>query len=531
MDATFRLARALKGWAGARGGARAAGVAAAVAFALGAAACQGPIGALRDDRGGDGAAGGDGARITEIRGYARPTSIGADALIERHRLLGADVGYVLLDLESGNRLAGRNEQSLFIPASTAKIPAIVAALHILGPGHRFKTRLLAAGELKDGILKGDLYLKGGGDPLLQPQDLMGLAGRLRDLGVKRVAGRFHYDQSLLKTAPRIEPAQPDNARYNPGISALSLDFNQTLLSWRPAGKTGGTEAFLTPDVGGPRPGLDPRPRPGRNVTAAGKPGAWLLSPAAPVEGSEFLPVQRPGLRTARVFRRLARMAGVDLPPPDEAEAPETARPLARILSLPLVDAVRLALEHSNNLVTELIGLVAARRLTGKALSLADSSRALGRWLTGRLAGVSWDGFHLTNHSGLTSRARVSPEQMAAIVRFAAHQRYGGWTFPSLLPASGVRDSMRGRFRDPVTALRLWAKTGTLKYAKGLTGVLFAQSGRRVAFALYVTDFERRRQYDAEPEPQAPETARRADDWVSRAEALEEDLVREWVLKF
>ncbi len=119
--------------------------------------------------------------------------------------------------------------------------------------------------------------------------------------------------------------------------------------------------------------------------------------------------------------------------------------------------------------------------------------------------------------------------MAAIVRFAADQRYGAASYHSLLPASGLRDSMRRRFRDPATGLKIWAKTGTLKYAKGLVGVFFADSGRPVAFALFVTDFDLRRAYDAAANPQSPAVAGPAEDWIRRAEALEQDLLREWIL--
>jgi D-alanyl-D-alanine carboxypeptidase/D-alanyl-D-alanine-endopeptidase (penicillin-binding protein 4) len=252
---------------------------------------------------------------------------------------------------------------------------------------------------------------------------------------------------------------------------------------------------------------------------------------APREGAEYLPVKKPGLRTARVFRRVARMAGVDLPEPVAGTAPGNARPLVRITGLPLTNVVRRALEYSNNLVSELIGQVAARKLTGKAMTLEASSWVLRGWLKDRLPGIPWHGFHLVNHSGLTSKARLTPAQMAAIIRFAAGHRYGGKSYVSLLPVSGMRESMRGRFRDPATALRLWAKTGTLKYAKGLTGVLFVKSGNQIAFALYVTDYFKRRRYDADPNPQAPATQALADEWIGRAEALEESLVREWLLEF
>lgn len=489
----------------------------AVAAALLTAACGGPA-----------------VNISAVHVFTEPAPVGVEALIRRHRLSDAEIGYAVYDMESGRALAARNEHAAFIPASTAKVATTVAALNILGPDYRFETRVLATGEVRDGALRGNLYLQGTGDPLLQPQDLLGLAQRVRDLGVSAVEGGFHYDASFLKTTARIDPGQPENARYNPGLGALSVDFNRTLVSWRRGAEPGTTRAFETPAFDEAGPGLSgDDPGPGRHVVHVGPVGAsrWLLSPMAPTEGAAVLPVKRPGLRTARVFRRLAALVGVTLPEPTAAPAPEDARPIARVGSLPLVDVVRQALEHSNNMVAELIGQVAARRLTGQATGLSESAEALTGWLKAKLPDAPWAGFRLVNHSGLSSAARASPAQMAAIVRFAAGQRYGGWTYPALLPAAGMRDAMGGRFREPATALRVWAKTGTLKYAKGLAGLLFTQQDRRLAFALFVTDFEKRQAYNDAANVQAPDVVARADEWITRAEAFEEDLVREWILEF
>ncbi|NQU60789.1 MAG: D-alanyl-D-alanine carboxypeptidase [Rhodospirillales bacterium] len=409
--------------------------------------------------------------------------IGTEALLKRHHLSGARAGFLLFDLNNGDRVSARNENEAFIPASTAKVPTTVAALNILGPGYRFQTRLLVNGELKDGVLSGDLYLKGGGDPLLSPQDLMGLAGQLGDVGISRISGRFYFDTSFLKSIRQIEPNQPDDARYNPGLGALSLDFNQIL-----------------------------------NRQAGG-------------QDNEYLPVHKPGLRAAQVFRMMARLVGVELPEPTAAITPNDARVLARINSAALVDIVRLALQHSNNMVAELIGQVAARKIGGRALDLTESSAVLNNWLKDRLVATSWDGFHLPNHSGLTSKARVTPSQMASIIRFAAHQRFGGWRYLSLLPVSGFRESFRSRFRGPAAELRVWAKTGTLKYAKGITGIMFTNSDRNLAFALYVTDFKKRKAYDEPGAAKTPGIESLAEKWIGRAEAFEEDLIREWIAGF
>ncbi|HEX9702629.1 MAG TPA: D-alanyl-D-alanine carboxypeptidase, partial [Rhodospirillales bacterium] len=148
---------------------------AALAVMLAAAGCEAPS---------DGTQRG----IAAVHVYTAPVPVGADALIERRRLAGARVGYLLIDLKTGATLAARNENDLFIPASTAKVPTMVAAMNILGPNYRFETRLLAKGDIVGGVLNGDIYLQGGGDPLLQPQDLMALAQRLKDAGIGSLSG-------------------------------------------------------------------------------------------------------------------------------------------------------------------------------------------------------------------------------------------------------------------------------------------------------------------------------------------------------
>ncbi len=472
-----------------------------------------------------------GGPITAVHVYTAPVPVGLDALVERHRLTGARVGYVLYDLTRGEKIAGRNDNEPFIPASTVKVATSVAALNILGPDYRFETRLLATGAIAGGVLNGNLYLQGGGDPLLQPQDLMALAQRLKDAGVSSLSGQFFYDISLLAGTGEISSRWPDNTRYNPGVDALSLDFNRTLLTWRQKGEEGTVEAFETPAFDDAGPGLADAGA-GRSIIYAGpqSPGRWLLSPSAPPKGNEYLPVKTPGLRAARVFRRFCNLLGIDLPEPQAAAAPDGARALGRVGSPPLTEVVRQSLEHSNNMVAELIGQVAARRLTGRPGPLADSAAALTGWLKTAIPGAAWDGFLMPNHSGLAEDARVSPEQMAAILRFAVQQRYGGDAYQSMLPVSGYRNSMGGRLRDPTTALRVWAKTGTLRYSKGLAGVLFTQQGREVVFVLYVTDFDRVRDYGA-PASAPPAKVAAARDWTRRAFAFQEDLVREWIIQY
>ena len=161
---------------------------------------------------------------------------GAAAALVAARPPGTAVGYLLIDLESGQALAELNPDLPLIPASTAKLATAVVALDVLGPEHRYRTELLARGAIEAGVLHGDLILRGGGDPALDVADLLELVVRLENRGVRYVDGRFLVDDSALPRFSEIAPGQPPEAAYNPGIGALSLAFNRVRVAWRGGGR-------------------------------------------------------------------------------------------------------------------------------------------------------------------------------------------------------------------------------------------------------------------------------------------------------
>jgi len=466
----------------------------------------------------------------------RTAPFDVDGLLHRTGLTGARIGFQVVDQENRNPITDNKADRLFMPASTAKFITAIGALGILGPTHRFRTSVLNTGALRNGTLTGDLYLKGSGDPLLSVQDLLGLADRLNESGLRRITGKFYYDESALPRLAEIDRGQPHAAPYNAGLSALTLDFNRIRAHWR-AGENRTVSAQLSPAPGAGRITLsDNDPGPGRAFerTPGGGPEDWRVAPQQLAEpaGVTELPLRDPGRRTGLVFRTLAAGMGIQLPAPLPATAPGSAKELAGVDSLPLARLVRQALAHSNNVVSELIGLAAARKLIGKPDSLAASSAALQGWLTQRISDMNWQGLNLPNHSGLSAKARVTPAQMLTIVRHALSMRYGSQSILSLLPAGGWRDSFGGRFREPAVAGWVWGKTGTMHYATGMVGLFFGQtSGRRRVFTLYIMDDEKRKAYDADPARDGEAAQRTARDWIDKAKALEEELVSAWVKRY
>ncbi len=413
-------------------------------------------------------------------------------------LADAQWGYIVVDAETGSVLETQNGDTGFPPASTAKLPTMIAALGILGPTYRFTTQLLARGTLTSGTLSGDLVLAGDGDPLLTAGDLRALAIRLRDIGIDSVDGRFLY-ASALPVLAEVEPDQPPTAPYNQGLSGLNIEFNRVLLS-------GVGTPYTTP------------------------PEALQLVPrgTGPARPLAELPVRDPARLAALILRRFAMAEGITLPAPEAGPPPPGAVSLAQVHSQPLIEIARGGLEYSNNMVAEVTGLAASQALGSGADTLRGSADTLGIWLEGQINGLNQFATALANHSGLSTVSQMTPRQMSLILEYALKRRFDGWRFDSLLTPGGTRDTLRGRFRDPDTTYRVWAKSGTMRYIKGLAGYLDAYSGRRLIFALFVHDPKLREALENDPDRFGAAARAASADWRKRSDIFEEVLVGDWI---
>ena len=88
----------------------------------------------------------------------------SEVLLERSGLASEDVSYLLFDPADGRAIEEYRADESRVPASTTKVMTAIAALKILGEDHHFQTSVLTSGEIIDGTLHGNLYLRGDGDP-------------------------------------------------------------------------------------------------------------------------------------------------------------------------------------------------------------------------------------------------------------------------------------------------------------------------------------------------------------------------------
>nr|WP_320132789.1 D-alanyl-D-alanine carboxypeptidase [uncultured Holophaga sp.] len=137
---------------------------------------------------------------------------------------GISVSAGLWDLSTGKLVEGCQTDLPLVPASTAKVVTTYAMLKSWKPDTELLTEI--SGDLKDGVVQGDLVIKGSGDPFLVPERIWLLAQELRRQGVQRIVGRVRPDQSAFD-AQMYGPGWENTAfRNTPPILPLSVGFNR-----------------------------------------------------------------------------------------------------------------------------------------------------------------------------------------------------------------------------------------------------------------------------------------------------------------
>jgi len=383
---------------------------------------------------------------------------------------------------------------------------------LAGPQHVEKA-LLATGQVVGGIVQGDLVLVGGGDPVLDSDELVRMIKTLKEAGVKGITGKFRYYDASLPFLREVDDGQPVEAAYNPAISGLNLNFNRVHLEW---GKGNGLTPTAraeqhAPYVSSVRIVASDRSEPIYKYEEKGGADHWsLAAPAFQKPGATWLPVRNPAPYAAEVFRTLSREYGVLLPYPEVTKTVPSGVELARMERRDLNLLCRGMLHFSTNLTAEVVGLKAS----GQS-SLGLSGTAMQNWALERF-GIGAATFR--DHSGLGDFNRISAGDMASIMAQAGRE--------------GALDGLLRRYFVPaakgnkpaVEGAEVRAKTGTLNFVRGLSGLIHGKSGQKLAFAIFSADLEKRAKIDGSNTRQPG-----AKRFGNRALGFERAVLRRWLL--
>jgi D-alanyl-D-alanine carboxypeptidase/D-alanyl-D-alanine-endopeptidase (penicillin-binding protein 4) len=407
----------------------------------------------------------------------------------------------IADLETGESVFQRNPDSQETIASVTKLFSTATALHYLGADYKFKTTFWRSGEIKDGVLEGNLLVVGGGDPNISGRfyndDFNAVFDKwvsgLTALGVKRVNGQLILNNSFFDTVTRHPDWQAGQEQkwYQAPVSALAYNDNVVLVGIRPGPKAGKPAAVsFEPATDSLRAVSNAKTVSQRGRIAVGvhKPSgsnAVSVSGTVPLRGvwwSTPIAVDDPVSFFGGALRRRLRAVGIEISGgvTQRDVTPEEGWTIVAQTESALIPTLTVINKRSQGFYAEQTFKTVAAEKMGKgtwanALSLEKQF----------LASLNLDParFDLHDGSGLSPNNRVAAGDIVRFLRAMSESPNGAVWKTTMATGGEPEGTLRHRLNDPISRGRVVAKTGSIRGVSTLAGYATGVSGKTYAFAI------------------------------------------------
>ena len=348
-----------------------------------------------------------------------------DAVLQEALFTTASIGIKVVAVETGEVIYERNAHKLHHPASTTKLFTAATALAKLGAGYQFETTLYVDTDADTQVIE-NLYLKGRADPVLQPSDTLKLADTLLETGVESIQGDIVVDETYL-----------DTVREGPGWMWDDRPLRIGALSIRQ----------IEPDPG---------------TRSRALPCGYLLK----------IELEQKGIEVEGDV-----VSGTV--PPD-------AHSVAKHLSPPLADILKLMNKSSDNWIAELLFKTIGAEVVGKP----------GTWRKGREAVTNFlneimgepPPHRFVDGSGLSRYNLLNAELLTKLLVYMYHNFELMPEYLASLPIAGIDGTLKNRMQGVSAEKILRAKTGTLSGVSALAGYTVTADGEVFAFGILISHY-------------------------------------------
>ena len=376
------------------------------------------------------------------------------------------------------------------PASLMKLVTTSAALDLLGTAFTWRTPVYLDGQVRDGVLQGDLYLQGSGDPRFGVEQLWLLMRRVQGLGIRSIQGDILLDRSVF-SVPTQDPGGFDGEPlrpYNAAPDALLINYKSLLMQFVPDPAHQLARVHTEPPLAGVKWPASVPLSSGECSDYRGSLKADFSNPLNIVFNGTYplacaektwpVAYAEPDKFAARAVLGMWLQLGGQLSGTvREAATPPGLKPVLFHESPTLAEVVRDINKFSNNVMAEQLFLTLGVQKRGSG-SVPQAVEVVQAWWRERLSGV--EAPHLDKGSGLSREARLSAQSLAALLQWAWAQPF----MPELvasLPVTGVDGTMK-RSKSSAPA---HLKTGSLRDAMGIAGYVDAANGQRYVLVAMV----------------------------------------------
>ncbi len=434
--------------------------------------------------------------------YAQSSQRIVNAFTNHPYIKNANVSLQICNLRTGEIMAEHRPENVIPPASTMKLITSASAIELLGPDFRFSTYIETDGTIQDGVLKGNIYIRGTGDPSLGSQRvgdrnfLYKWVRALRQQGIKEIHGKVMADVSYFD-ANAINPQwiwEDMGNYYAPGIFALSYLDNTMNVQLRSTAIGSLAEVVKTiPYV--PNIEFENHIR----CTEITYDGAFVHG--VPYSNKRYLvgsvPSNRgvfgvrgdlpnPGLLLAQHFTDLLRKSNIIVT--QEADyMTESQYPTRTLLyehqSEPLLELLKEVNQESNNLYAEQIFRYLGHKL-GLPCTINNSILIEKQCWQNR--GINLRQTFIMDGCGLAPQDAVSASTFVQMLSYMYKSKHYN-AFLQTLPIAGENGTLRGFCRNTSLQGNVQAKSGTTSRIKSYAGYFTLPNGDKAAFAVLVNN--------------------------------------------
>ncbi len=407
-----------------------------------------------------------------------------------------NIGIQVISLKNGQDLYQKNADNMFVPASSQKIFTAAASLSILGADFRFETGLLADKPIENGVLCGDLYFKGSGDPSLSYRDLEEMVFQLKLLGLKEISGDLAFDNFDFDDVEQGPGWMWDEGAdfWNAPLDALMVNHSSVDLWIKPKRVGVAPEILIDPCTGFVKI---------QNVAVTGEEKGelrverkWMTrenliqvsgmieqkSPAVRFQ----VAIADPSLYTATLLHELLsahkiRIGGKIV----RQETPKNAELIACHYSLPLSVLEQTMLKHSDNLYANAFFKKMGQVQFGAPGTWQKGQQSVRSFLDNQV-GLDVSQMVIMDGDGQSRYNLVSAHQLVQFLIWMHDQFPCYAEFLSALPTSGEDGTLKDRLKKVKGRVR--AKSGTMRGISSLTGYVTTQDDEELAFAILINGF-------------------------------------------
>lgn len=412
-----------------------------------------------------------------------------ERILAQHKLPSGSFSAFVQQVGSDKPLLAYNADVPRNPASVIKLVTTFAALEALGPTYQWRTEAYADGRISDGVLEGDLILKGYGDPYLLTERLWLLQRELRRQGIRQINGDLVIDNTWFARED-YDPAAFDgegNRAYNVLPDALLVNFQAVNFIFRPEPQRGRVQILSDPSL--PNVDIDNAMQMFRGECGSSR---NAINMAVRDEGavprvvftgnlanncSEFQLLRSvldaPNYAYGAFLGLWEEQGGAITGTLRLGTAPAGKKPLVRFDSPPLAEIIRPVNKFSNNVMTRQIFLTLGAEKYGAPGTRDKGRQAVEQAL--RRQGLEFPELVIANGAGLARDTRISARSLGQLLLAASASPFSA-EFQASLSVAGLDGTTRRRFRRDPMAGQMHLKTGTLRDVTAIAGFVRSRSG-------------------------------------------------------